>query len=42
MLSFFLNKIDKMAVFGLHISKVFHENNFWTKKRPFFEGLLNG
>ena len=33
---FFLNKIDKMAIFGLHILKILHENNFWTKKRLFF------
>ncbi len=32
---FFLNKIDKKAIFGLHISKILHENNFWTKKRLF-------
>ncbi len=38
----FLNNIDKMAIFGLHILKILHENNFWTKKRLFFEGLLNG
>ena len=39
---FFLNKIDKMAVLGLPISRILHENNFWTKKSPFFEGFLNG
>ena len=39
---FFLNKIDKMAIFGLYILKIFHEITFWTKKYVFFEGLLNG
>ena len=38
---FFVKDIDKMAIFGLHISKILHENNFWTKKPLFFEGLLN-
>ena len=38
---FFLNNFDKMAILGLHISRILHENNFWTKKRLFFEGLLN-
>ena len=38
---FFLDKIDKMAIFGLHILKILHENNFWTKKRLFFDGSLN-
>ncbi len=33
---FFLNKIDKMVIFGLYISRILHENNFCTKKRPFF------
>ena len=41
-LFFFFNKIDKMAIFGLYILKIFHEITFWTKKRVFFEGLLNG
>ncbi len=40
-MALFLNKIDKMAILGLHILKILHENNFWTKKRLFFEGLLN-
>ena len=30
-----------MAIFGLHISRILHENNFWTKKRLFFESSLN-
>ncbi len=37
-----MNKIDKKAVFGLHISKILHEKTFWTKKRLFFECLING
>ena len=40
-MAFFLNKIDKMAILGLHISRILHENNFWTKKRLFFESSLN-
>ena len=42
MAHFFLNKIDKMAILSLHISRILHENNLWTKKHTFFEGLLNG
>ncbi|MBQ8096042.1 MAG: hypothetical protein IJ243_03020 [Prevotella sp.] len=35
----FLNKIDKMAVFGLHISKILHEKTFGRKNTRFLRVL---
>ena len=35
----FLNKIDKMAIFGLHISKILHERTFGRKNTCFLRVL---
>ena len=38
-IALFLNKIDKMAVFGLHISKILHEKTFGRKNVCFLRAL---